>query len=171
MVQEGQFRADLFYRLNVFPVMLPPLRERRADIPDLVRFFAEKYAKQMNKPIETIPSDAMHALARYDWPGNIRELQNFIERAVILSKGTVLQPPIAELKVAPAPAASTPSTARTSNSLDDAQREHIVQVLREARWVLGGSNGAAARMGIPRTTLIYKMRRLGIRPQQSDQRS
>jgi formate hydrogenlyase transcriptional activator len=113
----------------------------------------------------------MHALTRYEWPGNIRELQNFIERAVILSKGTVLQPPIAELKVAPAAAAFTPSTARTSNSLDDAQREHIVQVLREARWVLGGSNGAAARMGIPRTTLIYKMRRLGIRPQQSDQRS
>jgi len=173
MVQEGQFRADLFYRLNVFPVMLPPLRERRGDVPDLVRFFAEKYAKQMNKPIDTIPSDAMHALARYDWPGNIRELQNFIERAVILSKGTVLQPPIAELKVAPAPTptASTASTGSATNSLDDAQREHIVQVLREARWVLGGSNGAAARMGIPRTTLIYKMRRLGIRPQRSDQRS
>jgi formate hydrogenlyase transcriptional activator len=169
MVQEGRFRADLFYRLNVFPVMMPPLRERRADIPDLVRFFAEKYAKQMSKPIETIPSDAMHALTKYEWPGNIRELQNFIERAVILSKGTVLQPPIAELKVAPAPATSTASTAK-NNSLDDAQREHIVQVLREARWVLGGSNGAAARMGIPRTTLIYKMRRLGIRPQQSDQR-
>jgi formate hydrogenlyase transcriptional activator len=171
MVQEGKFRADLFYRLNVFPLMLPPLRERRGDISDLVRYFAEKYAKQMNKPIDTIPADAMHALTRYEWPGNIRELQNFIERAVILSKGTVLQPPIAELKVAPAAAAFTPSTARASNSLDDAQREHIVQVLREARWVLGGSNGAAARMGIPRTTLIYKMRRLGIRPQQSDQRS
>jgi len=125
----------------------------------------------MNKPIDTIPADAMHALTKYEWPGNIRELQNFIERAVILSKGTVLQPPIAELKVTPAPAAFTPNTTRTSNSLDDAQREHIVQVLREARWVLGGLNGAAARMGIPRTTLIYKMRRLGIRPQQSDQRS
>jgi formate hydrogenlyase transcriptional activator len=164
MVQEGRFRADLFYRLNVFPVMLPPLRERRADIPDLVRYFAEKYAKQMNKPIETIPSDAMHALTKYEWPGNIRELQNFIERAVILSTGTVLQPPIAELKL---PLEAPPSIARTTNSLDDAQREHIVQVLREARWVLGGSNGAAARMGIPRTTLIYKMRRLGIRPHQN----
>jgi formate hydrogenlyase transcriptional activator len=130
----------------------------------LVRYFAEKYAKQMNKPIDTIPSDAMHALTRYDWPGNIRELQNFIERAVILSKGTVLQPPIAELKVPPGPPASM---ARARSSLDDAQREHIVQILRETRWVLGGSNGAAARMGIPRTTLIYKMRRLGIRPQQS----
>jgi len=164
MVEEKQFRADLFYRLNVFPLTLPALRERRADIPDLVRYFAEKYAKQMNKPIDTIPSDAMHALTRYDWPGNIRELQNFIERAVILSKGTVLQPPIAELKVPPGPPASI---ARTNSSLDDAQREHIVQILRETRWVLGGSNGAAARMGIPRTTLIYKMRRLGIRPQQS----
>ncbi len=159
MVEERQFRADLFYRLNVFPLMLPALRERRTDIPDLVRYFAEKYAKQMNKAIDTIPSDAMHALARYDWPGNIRELQNFIERAVILSKGTVLQPPIAELK---SPTGQTASVARKPNSLDDAQREHIVQTLRETRWVLGGSHGAAARMGIPRTTLLYKMRRLGI---------
>jgi formate hydrogenlyase transcriptional activator len=164
MVEAKQFRADLFYRLNVFPVMVPPLRNRRTDIPDLVRYFAEKYAKQMNKAIDTIPSDAMQALTRYEWPGNIRELQNFMERAVILSKGTVLQAPVSELKVSSGPAVST---AKTSNSLDDAQREHIVQVLRETRWVLGGSNGAAARMGIPRTTLIYKMRRLGIRPQAS----
>jgi formate hydrogenlyase transcriptional activator len=164
MVEERQFRADLYYRLNVFPLMLPALRERRADIPDLVRYFAEKYAKQMNKPIDTIPSDAMAALAQYDWPGNIRELQNFIERAVILSKGTVLQPPIAELK----PSNGQPaSVAKKPNSLDDAQRDHIVQILRETRWVLGGSHGAAARMGIPRTTLIYKMRRLGIHRQQN----
>ncbi len=163
LVEEKQFRADLYYRLNVFPLMLPALRERRTDIPDLVRYFAEKYAKQMNKTIDTIPSDAMSTLARYDWPGNIRELQNFIERAVILSKGTVLQPPIAELKF---PAGKTACVETKPNSLDHAQREHIVQILRETRWVLGGSNGAAARMGIPRTTLIYKMRRLGIQRQQ-----
>ena len=163
LVEEKQFRADLYYRLNVFPLMLPALRERRTDIPDLVRYFAEKYAKQMNKTIDTIPSDAMSTLARYDWPGNIRELQNFIERAVILSKGTVLQPPIAELKF---PAGKTDCVETKPNSLDHAQREHIVQILRETRWVLGGSNGAAARMGIPRTTLIYKMRRLGIQRQQ-----
>jgi formate hydrogenlyase transcriptional activator len=163
LVEEKQFRADLYYRLNVFPLMLPALRERRTDIPDLVRYFAEKYAKQMNKTIDTIPSDAMSTLARYDWPGNIRELQNFIERAVILSKGTVLQPPIAELKF---PAGKAACVETKPNSLDHAQREHIVQILRETRWVLGGSNGAAARMGIPRTTLIYKMRRLGIQRQQ-----
>lgn len=163
LVEEKQFRADLYYRLNVFPLMLPALRERRTDIPDLVRYFSEKYAKQMNKTIDTIPSDAMSTLARYDWPGNIRELQNFIERAVILSKGTVLQPPIAELKF---PAGKTAFVETKPNSLDHAQREHIVQILRETRWVLGGSNGAAARMGIPRTTLIYKMRRLGIQRQQ-----
>ena len=163
MVEEKQFRADLYYRLNVFPLLLPALRERRTDIPDLVRYFAEKYAKQMNKTIDTIPSDAMSILARYDWPGNIRELQNFIERAVILSKGTVLQPPIAELKF---PAGKTAFVETKPNSLDHAQREHIVQILRETRGVLGGSNGAAARMGIPRTTLIYKMRRLGIQRQQ-----
>ncbi len=163
MVEERQFRADLYYRLNVFPLMLPALRDRRTDIPDLVRYFAEKYSKQMNKAIDIIPSDTMDALAQYDWPGNIRELQNFIERAVILSKGTVLQPPIAELKF---PASKTAFVERKPNTLNDAQREHIVQILRETRWVLGGLNGAAARMGIPRTTLIYKMRRLGIQRQQ-----
>jgi formate hydrogenlyase transcriptional activator len=163
MVDEKQFRADLYYRLNVFPLMLPALRERRTDIPDLVRYFAEKYAKQMNKPVDTIPSDAMRALAQYDWPGNIRELQNFIERAIILSKGSVLEPPLAELK---SPAGKTPFVERKLNSLDEAQREHIVQTLRETRWILGGPNGAAAQMGIPRTTLIYKMRRLGIQRQQ-----
>jgi formate hydrogenlyase transcriptional activator len=162
MVEEGQFRADLFYRLNVFPVMLPALRERRTDIPDLVRYFAAKYAKQMNKTIDSIPSDAMAVLAQYDWPGNIRELQNFIERAVILSKGTTLQPPIAELK---SPNGKTALPAKVRNSLDEAQREHIIQVLRETRGRLGGSNGAAARMGIPRTTLIYRMRKLGINRQ------
>lgn len=164
MVEEGQFRADLYYRLNVFPLTLPALRERRTDIPDLVRYFAEKYANQMNKDIDTIPFEAMDALKEYDWPGNIRELQNFIERAVILSKENVLQPPIAELK---SPTGKPTPVERKPNSLDDAQREHIMQVLRETRWVLGGSNGAAARMGIPRTTLIYKMRRLGISRQQN----
>jgi formate hydrogenlyase transcriptional activator len=163
MVEERQFRADLYYRLNVFPVVLPPLRERRNDVPDLVRFFVGKYAQQMNKNIDTIPSPAMDALVRYEWPGNIRELQNFIERAVILSAGTVLQPPIAELKSlfgTPDPAGKNP------DSLVDAEREHIMQILRETEWVLGGSDGAAARLGVPRTTLIYKMRRLGIPRQQ-----
>ncbi len=170
MVEERQFRADLFYRLNVFPLALPPLRERRKDISDLVRYFAAKYAQQMQKKIDTIPAEAMETLVQYDWPGNIRELENFIERAVILSPGSVLQPPIGELKSAPA----KPSPEKTDNSfaekkghsLADAEREHILQVLRETDWVLGGNAGAAARLGVPRTTLIYKMRRLGIPRQQ-----
>src|SRR5262249_27582667 len=160
MVEERQFRADLYYRLNVFPVTLPPLRERRKDIPDLVRYFVGKYAAQMGKRIDTIPTDAMDTLLQYDWPGNIRELQNFIERAVILSSGSVLHPAIGELKVP----ISTPGSGDKKNpdSLVNAEREHIMQVLRETEWVLGGAGGAAARLGIPRTTLIYKMRRLGI---------
>ena len=163
MVEAKQFRADLYYRLNVFPIMMPALRDRRSDIPDLVRYFVEKSAERMKKRIDTIPYDVMAALAEYDWPGNIRELQNFIERAVILSKGTVFQPPIADLKCF---AGKTGFVERKPNSLDDAQRDHILQILNETRWVLGGSNGAAARMGVPRTTLIYKMRRLGIQRQQ-----
>jgi formate hydrogenlyase transcriptional activator len=159
MVEARQFRADLYYRLNVFPLQLPALRERRTDIPELVRYFAGKYAQKMNRAIDAISVEAMDALVRYDWPGNIRELQNLIERAVILSKGSVLQPPIAELQ---SPADKTACREWKPNSLADAQREHIVQALRETKWVLGGLRGAAKRLGIPRTTLLYAMRRLGI---------
>lgn len=164
MVEERQFRADLYYRFKVFPVTLPPLRERRDDIPALVRYFATKYSQQMKKPITTIPSSAMDALVEYEWPGNIRELQNFIERAVILSADTVLRPPLAELKKS---TTSMPAQNGHPNSLEDAEREHIIRMLRETGWVLGGNQGAAAKLGIPRTTLLYKMRRLGIPRQEA----
>jgi len=165
MVEEKQFRADLYYRFRVFPVTLPPLRERREDIPALVRYFATKYAERMKKPITTIPSDAVDALVQYEWPGNIRELQNFIERAVILSSGTVLRAPLAELKNSAKLSAA--QNGDGSRSLEEAEREHIVGMLKETAWVLGGNEGAAAKLGIPRTTLLYKMRRLGIPRQQA----
>jgi formate hydrogenlyase transcriptional activator len=154
MVEQGQFRPDLYYRLNVFPIMIPPLRERREDIAILVRYFVDKYAKAMNRRIERIPTSVMDAITRYSWPGNIRELQNFMERAVILSEGSILRPPMGELRES-----KSRSSAAT---LRDVERRHILQVLRESDWVLGGSQGAAARLDIPRTTLIYRMRRLGI---------
>jgi formate hydrogenlyase transcriptional activator len=156
MVERQQFRADLYYRLNVFPIVIPPLRQRRDDIPILVRYFVDKYAKGMNRRIERIPPSVMDALVRYAWPGNIRELQNFIERAVILSEGPSLQPPLAELREPKTRAASAGAT------LKEVERKHILQVLRETDGVLGGPQGAAARLGMPRTTLIYRMRRLGI---------
>src|SRR5215472_302956 len=170
MIEDNQFRADLYYRLNVFPIVLPPLRERVEDIPELVQRFVEKYSSEMKKRVRQVPDTVMNALMKYDWPGNIRELQNFIERAVILSPGDVLMPPLSELKptrlsVAPAFADSAPSSPMppTSNSgLKDLERQHIISNLRQTEWVLGGENGAAARLGIPRTTLLYKMRRLGI---------
>jgi formate hydrogenlyase transcriptional activator len=164
MVEERQFRADLYYRFKVFPVTLPPLRERREDIPALVRYFASLYAERMKKSIETIPSAAMEALVEYDWPGNIRELQNFIERAVILSADTTLRPPLAELKN---PIKVVAAQNGNGSSLQAAERDHIIRVLKEADWVLGGNNGAAAKLGVPRTTLIYMMRRLGIPRQES----
>ena len=156
MVEQNEFRADLFYRLKVFPIAIPPLRERREDIPLLARYFIARYAKAMNRPIERIPAGAMDALVRYSWPGNIRELQNFLERAVILSSGSVLKPPLAELKEAKLKAAAGAVT------LKEIERRHILQALRETNWTLAGPNGAAARLGIPRTTLIYRMRRIGI---------
>jgi formate hydrogenlyase transcriptional activator len=164
MVEERQFRADLYYRFKVFPVTLPPLRERREDIPALVRYFASLYAERMKKSIETIPSAAMEALVEYDWPGNIRELQNFIERAVILSSDATLRPPLAELKN---PIKAVDAQNGNGSSLQAAERDHIIRVLKEADWVLGGNNGAAAKLGVPRTTLIYMMRRLGIPRQES----
>jgi formate hydrogenlyase transcriptional activator len=158
MVEQGQFRADLYYRLNVFPIMIPPLRERREDIPILVRYFVDKYAKAMNRKIERIPSSVMDAIARYPWPGNIRELQNFMERAVILSEGPLLRPPLSELRGGKAKSSS-------ASTLKEVEQRHILQVLRESDWILGGPQGAAARLGVPRTTLIYRMRRLGIQRQ------
>jgi formate hydrogenlyase transcriptional activator len=161
MVEDGQFRSDLFYRLHVFPLCVPPLRERREDIPILVRHYVDKSAKRMNRRIETIPSQAMELFATYSWPGNVRELQNFIERSVILSPGLVLRPPLAELKQALQEPNSTLST------LEEAEREHVLRALRESNWVTGGPNGAAARLGMKRTTLAYRIRKLKIscRPQ------
>lgn len=157
MVNKGQFRIDLYYRLNVFPVTLPPLRERREDIPGLVHHYVDKYARRMNRRIETIPSHAMEIFANYPWPGNVRELQNFIERAVILSPGSVLQPPLAELRhtMVTAPGAK-PST------LKEFEREHVLRAIQESNWVIGGPKGAAARLGMKRTTLMHRIQKLGI---------
>jgi formate hydrogenlyase transcriptional activator len=156
MMQEHEFRADLFYRLNVFPIQLPPLRERTDDIPLLVRYFVSKYAEKMGRRIDSIPAEAIEALRQYPWPGNIRELQNFIERAVILSPGSALRVPMEELQLQPE------TLQGEAESLGNIEREHILRVLRQTDWVLAGQNGAAARLHIPRTTLLYKMRRLGI---------
>jgi formate hydrogenlyase transcriptional activator len=170
MVAENRFRSDLFYRLNVFPITIPPLRRRPEDIPALVRFFAIKFALRMKKKIETIPAEDVAALQRYHWPGNIRELENFIERAVILTQGGELQIPLTEINqpakaaVAPldsAPPPATPSTA-DSDSLEAIEREHIMRVLNETNWVVGGPNGAAARLAMKRTTLQARMKKLGL---------
>jgi formate hydrogenlyase transcriptional activator len=157
MVDKREFRSDLYYRLNVFPISIPPLRERREDIPLLARYFAEKYSRRMNKRIETIPTDVMQALTRYHWPGNIRELQNFIERAVILSKTTTLQAPLGELERL-ADKGSSPRI----RTLVVTDRDQILKALTAANWVLGGPGGAAERLGLKRTTLLYRMRCLGI---------
>ncbi len=159
MVEAGQFRSDLYYRLNVFPITLPALRERPDDIPVLIRFFTQRYAQRMNKQIETIPTKVMDTLSRYHWPGNIRELENLIERAVILSQGSVLTLPLTDLKVTPRvkSAASQPKA-----TLEGVERDHILQVLRETKWVIGGPAGAAARLDMKRTTLISKMKKLKI---------
>jgi formate hydrogenlyase transcriptional activator len=159
MVADGTFRADLYYRLNVFPVVLPPLRERPDDIPRLVRHFTQLFARRMGRRIETIPTGAMDALMRYPWPGNVRELQNVIERAVILSPGTSLQVPAGDLRPAATQAAAPEAAAVT---LADAEREHILGALRETGWVVGGPKGAAARLGMKRSTLFKKMQKLGI---------
>src|SRR5213592_130828 len=156
MVTDKLFRSDLYYRLNVFPITAPPLRERPEDIPLLVRYFAQKYARLMNKQIETIPAGTMTALAKYHWPGNIRELENLIERSVILSQGPDLHAPLGELK------APAPSGHNGVATLEAAEREHIQRVLRETNWVIGGPSGAAARLGMKRTTLQSKIRKLGI---------
>jgi formate hydrogenlyase transcriptional activator len=164
MVAEGHFRSDLFYRLNVFPVVLPPLRERRHDIPLLARHFTQRFAQRMGRRIETIPAAVMDALVRYPWPGNIREMQNVIERAVILSRGSELEIPLSELKQQTK--ADSPAAPSGPSTLEQADREHILRTLREANWIIGGPEGAASRLGMKRTTLQSKMRKLGIaRPQ------
>jgi len=155
MIAGREFRSDLYYRLSVFPLSLPPLRERTGDIPKLVRYFTQKYARRMNRRIETIPSATMEALAGYGWPGNVRELENLMEGAVILTRGTALEIPMAELR------AATPDTP-SPVTLEDAERDHIRRVLEQAAGVVGGPNGAAARLGMKRTTLQSKMKKLGI---------
>lgn len=195
MVEERLFRSDLYYRLNVFPIQVPPLRDRASDIPLLVRYFAQKYARRMNKRIETVPAEAFEALVNYSWPGNVRELENLVERAVILTQGSVLYVPLAELQSSGSGAASgvgilpvtghgrvlfrdsdgvprTPAIGDASapvppvQTLEEAERDHILRVLRECDWVVGGPGGAAVRLGMKRTTLQSKMRKLNIsRPQ------
>jgi formate hydrogenlyase transcriptional activator len=164
MVGNGEFRNDLYYRLNVFPVVLPPLRERRDDIPMLARHFTQRFARRMGRRIETIPTAIMEALAQYPWPGNIRELQNVIERAVILSPGPALRLDVADLKAGGRnpEVDGVASGSNAGSTLADAEREHILGVLRETGWVLGGATGAAARLGMKRTTLQSRMKKLGI---------
>jgi formate hydrogenlyase transcriptional activator len=161
MVADRQFRSDLYYRLNVFPILNPPLRERDEDIPQLVSYFTRKFARRMGKNIVTIPTATMDALARYDWPGNIRELENFIERAVILSRGDMLDAPLGELKVREVVTRPDASTGAVS-TLEDAERDHIRRALDQANWLVGGPAGAAARLGMKRTTLQSRMAKLGI---------
>jgi formate hydrogenlyase transcriptional activator len=156
MVLDRRFRADLFYRLNVFPIALPPLRERPEDIPLLVRHFVDKFGRRMNKEFNYIPNEVMEPLRLHDWPGNIRELQNYIERAMILSPGPDLRFPTDQLK------RSVEREKPLVRTLAEAERDHITQVLRDVAGVVGGRDGAAARLGMARTTLIYRMRKLGI---------
>jgi formate hydrogenlyase transcriptional activator len=179
MVADREFRSDLFYRLNVFPIRIPSLRERKDDIPLLVSYFGQKFAKQMQKKIESVPSAAMKALTAWEWPGNIRELENFIERAVILTRGKALEVPLTELRKAETKTATDPvdvnkkRTARKANSwrpdisagaeeYERKQREEIIDALNACKGRVGGADGAATRMGINRTTLLYRMRKLGI---------
>jgi formate hydrogenlyase transcriptional activator len=157
MVEQQKFREDLFYRLNVFPIYVPALRERSEDIPLLVNHFVQCFARRMNRTIETIPAETMAALTRYPWPGNIRELQNLIERAVIVSHGPVLQIPVRDDNCA-APRRDNGG----DQTLEAAQRAHILTILKETRWVLGGARGAAARLGINRSTLQFRLKKLRI---------
>jgi formate hydrogenlyase transcriptional activator len=159
-VTNNQFRRDLYYRLNVFPIKVPSLRDRREDIPLLVRYFAQKHARRMKKPIDIIPVKTMTALMEYHWPGNVRELENFIERTVILSRGAELEPPLAELKERRK--LSFPNSVDGLTILEQAEREHILRALGESKWVVGGPAGAAAKLGIKRTTLQARMKKLGI---------
>ena len=156
MTRAKQFREDLYFRLNVFPIHLPPLRERTGDIPLLVRHYVDRYSQRMNKRVETIPPEALAALSSYPWPGNIRELQNFIERSVILTSGNVLRVQAKELQL------DSPVAASTGGTLEEIEREHILQALRKTDGVIGGRFGAAFRLGLKRTTLLSRMQRFGI---------
>jgi formate hydrogenlyase transcriptional activator len=179
MVAKKEFRSDLFYRLNVFPIRIPPLRDRREDIPLLVSYFVQKFAKEMQKSIEAVPAAAMKGLTAWDWPGNIRELENFIERAVLLTRGKSLEAPLAELRktrLDPLPHAAMHETRqatgeRTSSSSNRAsvadeytrkQHDQIVQALAASKGRVGGADGAAARLGMNRTTLLSRMKKFGI---------
>ena len=157
MVSERRFRADLYYRLNVFPILLPPLRERVEDIPILIRHFVDEFARRMNKTIDGIPGHVIEALRLYDWPGNIRELQNVIERAVLFTQGRLLNPPLSGLK-----AVVPTKSIEAADTLAQVERAHIKETLQKTSWVIGGREGAAAKLGLPRTTLMYRMRKLGI---------
>jgi formate hydrogenlyase transcriptional activator len=161
LVSRKLFRADLFYRLNVIPICLPPLRERVQDILPLTEFFVAKFAARLRKSIDLIPDEVLEALKAHDWPGNIRELQNVIERAVLFSPGSVLRLPLGLKQTVKQ---NAESSART---LADADREHILETLKQTDWLIGGQGGAADRLGLPRTTLIYKMRKLGIEARRS----
>lgn len=163
MVKEGTFRSDLYYRLKVFPISIPSLRQRRDDIPLLVNYFTTKHARRMNKHIQSIPPDVMAALTNWHWPGNVRELENFLERAVILTQGPVLRVPITELELPP----EEPEESEDSSNPDfrTAEREHIIRVLRQAKGVIGGPGGAAEKLGLKRTTLNSKLKKLGIEKQ------
>jgi formate hydrogenlyase transcriptional activator len=189
MIAAREFRSDLYYRLNVFPIRVPALRERRQDIPLLVRYFVQKFSRQMQKNIEAIPAAVMRRLTTWDWPGNVRELENLIERAVILTSGTSLEVPVAELRKLSIDGPATPAgrngeedisriVRETINALrpaksdadqdeyDNARRDEIMRALRESRGRIGGADGAAARISVNRTTLLYRMKRLGINPKQ-----
>src|SRR5467141_4552972 len=156
MVEQGQFRRDLYYRLLVFPIEIPALRDRREDVPLLVWHFAKRYARRMNKHIEKIRTEDMEALTHYHWPGNVRELQNLVERSVILSSGPVLHFALSHLSH------TARNTAPRVRTLAEAEREHILQALQDNDWVIGGRDGASAQLGVKRTTLLDQMRRLGI---------
>jgi len=159
MVRQGTFREDLYYRLKVFPIQVPALRQRTEDIPRLVRHFTTLYAQRMNKRIDVIPPETIAALVRYPWPGNIRELQNFIERAVILSPQSILRAPVSELEpFDPRTQASAPI-----HGLAEVERDHILRALEASNWVIGGHRGAAARLGMKRTSLAYRMKKHRIR--------
>lgn len=162
MVAQRQFRSDLFYRLNVFPIRLPSLRERSEDIPLLVRHFVTNYAKEMSKEIETVPSSVIDFATHYSWPGNVRELENFIERAVILSSGNVLNPLLAEVEESNRRPCAVATISSTAGTLEECERKHILQTLNKIGGVIGGPCGAATMLGLKRTTLISKMKKLGI---------
>lgn len=188
MIADREFRSDLYYRLSVFPIRIPPLRERKEDICVLVRYFVHKFARQMQKYIETIPAAAMNSLTNWEWPGNIRELENFVERAVILTRGKSLEMPITELRKSRADSSvpngngqqdeisrivretiSEISRGRTRSAAkahDEKERREIMRVLRETKGRVGGADGAAARMAVNRTTLISRMKKLGVDPKQ-----